>query len=113
MQVDMHAAKSQLSRLGELAWRGERIVISKAGKPYLDLVPHRGPERRLGVLKGKAMDIPGLRRNAARPHSGLRGPVVQRLLLDAHVLLRAQAEGLIIVTADSRIPLYGVRTIMV
>ena len=33
MQVDMHAAKSQLSRLGELAWRGERIVISKAGKP--------------------------------------------------------------------------------
>ena len=53
MQVDMHAAKSQLSRLGELAWRGERIVITKAGKPYLDLVPHRGPERRLGVLKGK------------------------------------------------------------
>ncbi len=53
MQVNMHAAKSQLSRLGELAWQGERIVIAKAGKPYLDLVPHRGPERKLGALKGK------------------------------------------------------------
>jgi antitoxin (DNA-binding transcriptional repressor) of toxin-antitoxin stability system len=52
MQVNMHAAKSQLSRLGELAWQGERVVIAKAGKPYLDLVPHRGPERKLGALKG-------------------------------------------------------------
>ena len=53
MQVNMHAAKSQLSRLGELAWQGERIVIARAGKPYLDLVPHRGLERKLGALKGK------------------------------------------------------------
>ena len=53
MQVNMHAAKSQLSRLGELAWQGEKIVIAKAGKPYLDLVPHRGEERKLGALKGK------------------------------------------------------------
>ena len=58
MQVNMHAAKSQLSRLGELAWRGERIVIAKAGKPYLDLVPHRGPERKLGALKGKIRIAP-------------------------------------------------------
>ena len=36
---------------------------------------------------------------------------MQRLLLDNHVLLRAQAEGLSIVTVDSRIALYGVRTI--
>ena len=53
MQVNMHAAKSQLSRLGELAWKGERVVIAKAGKPYLDLVPHRGTERKLGALKGE------------------------------------------------------------
>ncbi len=58
MQVNMHAAKSQLSKLGELAWRGERIVIAKAGKPYLDLVPHRGTERRLGALKGKIWIAP-------------------------------------------------------
>jgi antitoxin (DNA-binding transcriptional repressor) of toxin-antitoxin stability system len=54
----MHAAKTQLSRLGELAWQGERVVIAKAGKPYLDLVPHRGAERKLGVLKGQIWIAP-------------------------------------------------------
>ena len=58
MQVNMHAAKTQLSRLGELAWQGEKIVIAKAGKPYLDLVPHREPERKLGALKGKIRIAP-------------------------------------------------------
>ena len=58
MQVNMHAAKTQLSRLGELAWQGERVVIAKAGKPYLDLVPHRGSERKLGVLKGEIWIAP-------------------------------------------------------
>jgi len=55
MKVNMHEAKTQLSRLGELAWRGETIVIAKAGKPYLDLVPHRTMEqvRKPGLLKGK------------------------------------------------------------
>jgi antitoxin (DNA-binding transcriptional repressor) of toxin-antitoxin stability system len=41
MQVNMHEAKSQLSKLSELAHKGERVVIAKAGKPYVDLVPHR------------------------------------------------------------------------
>ena len=52
MEVDMHEAKRQLSRFGELAWRGEEVNITKAGKPYLDLTPHRGGrrERRLGLL---------------------------------------------------------------
>ncbi len=55
MKVNMHEAKSQLSRLAELAWQGERIIIAKAGKPYLDLVPHRGVggERQPGQLKGQ------------------------------------------------------------
>jgi antitoxin (DNA-binding transcriptional repressor) of toxin-antitoxin stability system len=55
MKVNMHEAKTQLSRLGDLAWRGEKIVIAKAGKPYLDLVPHRAIEqaRKPGLLKGK------------------------------------------------------------
>jgi len=29
MKVNMHEAKSQLSKLGELAWKGEQIVIAK------------------------------------------------------------------------------------
>jgi antitoxin (DNA-binding transcriptional repressor) of toxin-antitoxin stability system len=41
MQVNMHEAKSQLSKLAEQAWAGEEVVIAKAGKPYLDLVPHK------------------------------------------------------------------------
>ncbi len=41
MQVNMHEAKSQLSKLGKKAWEGEPIVIAIAGKPYLDLVPHK------------------------------------------------------------------------
>lgn len=29
MKVNMHEAKSQLSRLGKLAWEGEEIVIGQ------------------------------------------------------------------------------------
>ncbi len=56
-QVNMHEAKSRLSELGELVWKGEKIVIAKAGKPYLDLYPHisdskpRKPGRFKGVIK--------------------------------------------------------------
>ena len=41
MKVNMHEAKSQLSRLGKAAWEGEEVVIAKAGEPYLRLVPYR------------------------------------------------------------------------
>ena len=41
MKVDMHEAKSQLSKLGKLAWEGEEIIITEAGEPYLRLVPYR------------------------------------------------------------------------
>ena len=55
MKVNMHEAKSQLSRLGELAWQGENVVIAKAGKPYLNLVPYRETrkQRKPGRLKGR------------------------------------------------------------
>jgi antitoxin (DNA-binding transcriptional repressor) of toxin-antitoxin stability system len=41
MKVNMHEAKTNLSKLGEQAWQGEEIIIAKAGKPYLDLIPHK------------------------------------------------------------------------
>lgn len=44
MKVNMHQAKSQLSRLGRLAWEGEEVIIARAGEPYLRLEPYR--ERR-------------------------------------------------------------------
>ena len=51
----MHEAKSQLSRLATLAWEGEQIVICKAGKPWLRLVPYHGSgeARQLGGLEGQ------------------------------------------------------------
>ncbi len=55
MQVNMHEAKSQLSRLAKLAWEGEEVVIAKAGEPYLRLEPYRETlaPRKLGGLEGK------------------------------------------------------------
>ncbi len=55
MQFNMTEAKAQLSKLGELAWQGEEVVIAKAGKPYLLLKPFREnlTPRKLGAWKGK------------------------------------------------------------
>lgn len=54
-KVNMHEAKTQLSRLAELAWQGEEVVICKAGKPWLNLLPYREhrEERKLGGLEGE------------------------------------------------------------
>ncbi len=41
MRIDIQNAESQLLELGRMAWAGEVVVITKAGKSYLDLVPHR------------------------------------------------------------------------
>ena len=53
--VNIHAAKTHLSRLVDRAAAGEEIVISKAGKPMARLVPLRATKakRRIGALKGK------------------------------------------------------------
>jgi antitoxin (DNA-binding transcriptional repressor) of toxin-antitoxin stability system len=42
VQVNIYEAKTQLSRLIEQVLAGERVVISKAGKPVVDLVVHAG-----------------------------------------------------------------------
>ena len=53
--VNVHEAKTHLSRLLERARAGEEIVIAKSGRPYARLVPLEGrrPERRAGTLKGR------------------------------------------------------------
>jgi antitoxin (DNA-binding transcriptional repressor) of toxin-antitoxin stability system len=40
IQVTMNEAMSQLSLLAKRVWAGDRVVITKDGKPYLDLLPH-------------------------------------------------------------------------
>ncbi len=55
--VNVHEAKTHLSRLLELAHAGEEIILAKAGKPYARLVPLAKPgKRRLGFLKGRVDD---------------------------------------------------------
>ncbi len=55
--VNIHAAKTHLSRLVDQAAAGEEIVIARAGRPIARLVPLATPEfgsrRRLGVLAGQ------------------------------------------------------------
>src|ERR671932_2649111 len=53
--VNMHEAKTQLSRLVDAALAGEEVVIARAGKPAVRLVPCAEAEpayRELGSLKG-------------------------------------------------------------
>ena len=54
--VNIHEAKTHLSRLVERAARGESFIIAKAGKPMvrvvpLEPVPERPPQR-LGFMRG-------------------------------------------------------------
>ena len=58
MLVNMHEAKSQLSKLGRLAWEGEDVVIARNGKPYLLLTPYDLPPRQPGAWKGKVWMAP-------------------------------------------------------
>ena len=54
MQTNMHEAKSKLSQLAELASSGERVIIAKAGKPFVQLIAYRetGP-RKFGQFHGE------------------------------------------------------------
>jgi prevent-host-death family protein len=55
--VNVHAAKTHLSRLIDEAAAGGEVIIAKAGKPLVRLVPLAPPgrpKRRLGVLAGRA-----------------------------------------------------------
>ena len=54
--VNIYDAKTQLSRLVERAAAGEEILIARAGKPMVRLVPvDRREPRRPGLLKGLAV----------------------------------------------------------
>jgi prevent-host-death family protein len=61
IQVNIHEAKTHLSRLVEQAAQGEEIVIAKHGRPRARLVPV--PERRIprkpGSAKGKVRILAG------------------------------------------------------
>lgn len=55
--VNIHEAKTHLSRLVEQAAEGEGFIIAKAGKPMVKVVPLEAQEqpatRRIGFLDGE------------------------------------------------------------
>jgi prevent-host-death family protein len=57
--VNIHEAKTQLSRLIERAVQGETIVIARAGKPLVKLTALSAPDtpQRLGFLAGQ-IEVP-------------------------------------------------------
>ena len=54
--VNMHEAKTHLSRLVDRAAKGEPFIIAKAGKPLVKVVPLDAPPagevKRLGFMPG-------------------------------------------------------------
>jgi prevent-host-death family protein len=55
--VNIHEAKTHLSRLVEQAAKGEPFIIAKAGKPLVKVMaldaPVSGQVRRLGFMEGQ------------------------------------------------------------
>ena len=52
--VNIHEAKTHLSRLVDRAHAGEEIILAKSGKPYAKLVPfHALGPRRPGIAEGR------------------------------------------------------------
>lgn len=59
-QVNIHEAKTNLSRLIEKAVKGESFVIAKSGKPMVTVsayTPPPDPAKRIGFLKGR-LEVP-------------------------------------------------------
>lgn len=57
-KVNIHEAKTHLSRLVDQAAKGEAFIIAKAGKPLVKVVPIEGSpvvvgRRGLGAMAGK------------------------------------------------------------
>ncbi len=56
---NIHDAKTQLSKLVEMAAKGESFVIAKAGKPMVKVIALDTPEssqiRRFGFMAGQVM----------------------------------------------------------
>jgi prevent-host-death family protein len=59
--VNVHAAKTNLSKLLERVERGEEIVIGRAGRPVARIVPYVEVPRRhwFGAMRGEIKILPG------------------------------------------------------
>jgi antitoxin (DNA-binding transcriptional repressor) of toxin-antitoxin stability system len=52
--INIYDAKAGFSRIVSLVEAGQRVIIARAGKPVVDIVPHvTAPKIKFGILKGK------------------------------------------------------------
>lgn len=54
--VNIHEAKTHLSRLLDQVQKGERVIIAKAGKPIAELTLISKPDIVFGSMKGRFGD---------------------------------------------------------
>jgi len=58
MIINISEAKANLSKLVDMAYHGEEVIIAKNNLPLVEIVVHKPKaKRRLGLLKG-LIDIP-------------------------------------------------------
>lgn len=53
MQVTIHTAKTNLSKLIEAALAGEEVIIAKGKQPVVKIVPVPQGQFKVGLLKGQ------------------------------------------------------------
>src|SRR6266702_6940717 len=51
--VNMHQAKTELSKLVKKAWDGDEVIIMRNGKPVAKLSPYSDGKRILGTARGQ------------------------------------------------------------
>ena len=58
MQINMHQAKSQLSKLIAAAEAGDEVIIARNGRPAVRLVPLNSSKFRFGALAHLTTAVP-------------------------------------------------------
>jgi prevent-host-death family protein len=115
MEVNIHEAKTHLSRLIERALAGEEVVIAKSGHPLVRLVRIERPKPELGSARGafklkKGWDAPLSEGEVEARHSMelFRLPLIHKDLFDRLLVAQARADAMTIVSRDEEIAKYGV-----
>lgn len=75
--TNIHDAKSHLSRLIELAYEGEEVIICKAGKPRVRLIRYQQPtgRRQPGAWRGKVKISPDFDQSSPEVEAAFRGDI--------------------------------------
>ena len=89
--VNIYDAKTNLSKLVDRAAAGEEIVIAKAGKPKVKLVPDQSPRKSAGSARtfSESLTLPMISTGPCRPSYRGTSSRFVRLLIDTHILLWA------------------------